>query len=419
MKKILKYAFVALMATTVASCHETDIDLDRVEVPDVTIPSTITGIVTNNKAQVVSGAVVTLQGVEGKIATTDANGFYTISGVNTGTYVVEISAPGYYNWTGTAVVPKQDKNGAYNYSCNAICSAMLSAVIPPVIAPITVEEGGQGTITTQGAQWTDENGKKQDNSLAATEISVEFAPGAVPENTTVSITPIFNETDVLSRVNTATASHMLIGVKVTCSDPNLVLNTDYKVKFKVDESMNHSTVETKVVGTDGYNSTINYTIENGYIVITTRDFAAFGIFATLTETENNQSEPLTFVPNNDHVVLYNNLFGASDMAIGAVDYYCNYGLKMNQVGADQFEALIVEYIARNHGIYYKYQTVAYPLNIVLPVGTAMKLSGNQNNKLIQVTPKSRAARTLSATSFGNIQMVNFAYNRQHDGGSSN
>lgn len=417
MNKILKYAFVALMATSLASCHDTDIDLDRVDAPQVKGENSISGVVTDNKAIMLSGATVS---VAGKTATTDANGYYTIANVEAGVYTVEISAPGYYKWTGEVVIPTKTSQYVYNYSYNVFCCAMLNTQIKPVVAPITVEDGGKGTITTEGMSWTDENGNKQQNKLAETEIVAEFEPGVVPENTTVSIAPIFNTSDVLTSRAATSGSQMLIGANVTCSNPDITLNKDFNVKFKADGSMDFTSIEVKAYE-EGVWSNVEATIENGYIVIPTRKFTAFGLFANLAVAEGSKGEAVTFVNGNKDVALFNNLFGTSDLVVKDVEYYVGMGTKMDQAGSNQFEALIVEYIARNYGNYYKRQTATFAANVTLPMGTALKVTGTQSMKTINVTPKavSRAAKTLTASTYGTVTMRNFTYNRQHDGGSSN
>ena len=78
-------------------------------------------------------------------------------------------------------------------------------------------------------------------------------------------------------------------------------------------------------------------------------------------------------------------------------------------------ALLIEKIAYHYGIIYQELEGIYPLNIRLPVGTRLTVSGTQN---VTDVYANYDKWSVNSTYFGETVIVVKTMNRQHNGGSN-
>lgn len=77
-------------------------------------------------------------------------------------------------------------------------------------------------------------------------------------------------------------------------------------------------------------------------------------------------------------------------------------------------ALLVEKLAQRFGATVSTLSGSYPLNVTLPVGTALTVSGTQSKQSVSV---SAMGKSVSGTHYGTVTVVASTYNRQHNGGT--
>ncbi|NOY50316.1 MAG: T9SS type A sorting domain-containing protein [Chlorobi bacterium] len=113
---------------------------------------TLTGTVSDNSSNVVSGATVQITG--GSSTTTNASGVYTITGIAPSTYTVVASKTGYASSTQTGVVINPDASTTQNFTINS--AGTLSGTVTDGTnggtedGVLVTVSGGNGSATTAG-----------------------------------------------------------------------------------------------------------------------------------------------------------------------------------------------------------------------------------------------------------------------------
>lgn len=389
MRKFLFMGAIALLGLSVASCHSDDPNYDDVQPPVVeTAPNTLSGIVTTMQGQPISGATVI---AGNKTATTDANGVYEISDITAGTYAMKATATGMLPQEAELVVADLKTTQHLSWSV-----ALAKDVVEEV--NVTVEDGGNGSVESEAIEGNDKGEIK---------ITVDVPANTVPEDTKISIAPIYTEESALiSRAESrATSEKMLIGADVTCSDPNLTLTNPINVSFAVDETVTAS-VETRQY-VNGQWVTVDYTTDNNGVVVSTKNFGPIGLFFSVSISETNGSDPITLNPEE-----WNNLYGDRDIMATVATFSYKIGSEYNTRGANSLEALLIERLASIVGPTYKEVQGEYPVNTNVPIGTAIRLTGNQAKTTVTVTSRNRS---VSGTKYGTVSVTAGSYNRQHNG----
>ena len=76
---------------------------------------------------------------------------------------------------------------------------------------------------------------------------------------------------------------------------------------------------------------------------------------------------------------------------------------------------LIEIVARAAGAGVTTATGTYPINVTLPVGTAMNISGQQE---VTTLTASALNRKVSGKQYGTVYVVTKTWNRNHTGGSN-
>lgn len=391
-KKGALMLLVVSLAVGMANCSDDDPDYENVTPPEVAVaPNTLTGVITSISGDAVSGATVTLGSATAK---SDANGIYLFDDVKAGTYQIKAEADGKLAQEGEVTVTADGK------SQNLVWNAVLANDVKVEVAVSATEE--------TKAEVTNETTK--DNKTAEVKIEAAIPAGAVEaaegEEVKIEIAPIY---DAGSIVKTRAAENtMMVGATLACSKKDAVLAKSIDLGFNVDEEMAAS-VEAKQYK-NGQWVTVESRIEGGRVIIAAHEFSSYGLFLGVSFTASSGSEAVSFVQNK-----WDNLYGSSDMSVGTASYSYKVGTEISTRGTAKLTALLVEKLAQRYGAKVSTVTGSYPLNVTLPVGTMLTLSGTQSKQTVTV---GAAGKSVSGTTYGTVTVVATTANRQHTGGGN-
>lgn len=102
------------------------------------------------------------------------------------------------------------------------------------------------------------------------------------------------------------------------------------------------------------------------------------------------------------------------MFVASSSYTYKIGTDISSTGTNKITAYLIEIVARAAGAGVTTATGTYPIDVTLPVGTAMNISGQQ--KVTAVTA-SALGRSVSGKQYSTVSVVTKTWNRQHTGGS--
>ena len=134
------------------------------------------------------------------------------------------------------------------------------------------------------------------------------------------------------------------------------------------------------------------------------------MFLGVSFSVSDGGEAISFEQNE-----WNNLYGAKDIQVGSVGYTYKTGTEITTKGTSVLTALLVEKLAQEFGATVSTVEGNYPLNVTLPVGTALTVSGTQSKQGVSA---SAMGKTVSGTHYGTVTVVASTYNRQHNGGTN-
>ena len=391
MKTNIFFIGVALtLSFVLTACNKDDPDYSSVTPPTVEVqPNTLSGVITNIQGQAISDAIITLGD---KSVTTNTEGVYQITNVVAGTYTIKASAKGMIASESSITVEKS------NHTQNLVWSVSLNKETLENIN-VTADEGGTGSVKSEALAGNDK---------AEILIAVDFADKTVPENTTVSLSPIYAETSsLITRSSRESDSKMLIGANVACSNSDITLTKPFDISFEVDETITESVEAKRYI--NGTWEPVEHRVENGNVIISTTEFGTFGLFFPLKISYSTSSESLSFEPSS-----WDNLNGSNDIQAKESVYSYKVGGEYQVKGANSLEALLIERVASIVGPTYKTISATYPLNVTLPIGTALAIRGKQKTTKVTVASRNHSA---SGIQYGTITVEVFTYNREHNGGA--
>ena len=356
---------IAGLTMGVAGCSDDDPDYDNVTPPVVEVASnTLTGVITSLNGEGISGAKVSLG--EGNSATTDANGVYLFKDVKAGTYQLKAEAEGKLSQTGTLTVADVKK------SQNLVWNAALASDVKKEVS-VSADAPSEGKVETETLKGNEE---------AKVEVKAEIAAGAVEADEAgevkVVISPLYREEDVMARAARATDETMLVGAVLSCNKEGASLKKAIELGFELD-----SELAGKVD-------------------------ASYGLFLGVEFSEKKSTEVVAFEQSK-----WDNLYGSKDMSVVEAAYIYKTGTEISTEGTSKLTALLVEKLAQRFGATAVTVSGSYPINVTLPVGTMLEISGVQEEWSVSASALGKSA---SGTRYGIVTVAVVTSNRQHTGG---
>lgn len=404
MKKFKEYGVYALLGMTltlgVTSCGSDDPKYDDVEPPVVVVKNSISGMVTAMSGEAIQGATVTM---DTQTVTTGSDGTFTFEDVAVGTHTLTAAAEGKVSKTGEVTIAATD-------NMNHIWNVSLSSEETVIKMTVSEETGSEDNTATETLE---------DNTVAKVEVQVEAPAGAVEDTEAeIIVTPTYSADEAVTTRGIAPAfatraddnGVYFMGTNVTCSKTGVQLKKPLTMKFNVDKDMQDYLTAMKYK--DGKWQTINFERdqENSTVTISVDEFASYAFYCSATvRSAASSSESITFTQNT-----WDNRYGSSAVTVDKATYTYKVGTDIKGQ-SNKVLGYLVEILARATGAGLKTVTGTHTLNVTLPIGTAMSISGTQAVTTYTATVKDKS---VSAKQYGSVSMTTKTWNRQHTGGSN-
>ncbi|WP_287642209.1 carboxypeptidase-like regulatory domain-containing protein [Bacteroides sp.] len=393
MKKFMNFGVLALlgMALTfgMTSCSDDDPDYSNVTPPTVELAkANISGMVTTIGGKPIEGAIVSaLMGSDMLTAMTDANGEYKLEGVKNGTYTMQAIADGKQTMSGSVTVADGETAAWNTRLSNEATTVSVSQTEETSVEVVTetLENNEEAQVTT-----------------------VTVVPAAaVEEGEEIIVTPVYS-TDYVATKAATTKDFMLMGINISCNNPNAVLKAPIKLTFDLTDDVIAQIKPMKEVNGSWVEAEV--TEEGEKVVFTVDAFTTYSLFINATLNQNASTEAISFAQAE-----YDNLYGASEMSVGTATYTYKMGSEIGQ-HSNLLGAYLAEILAQQMaGSTVKTVNGSYEINVTLPIGTALTLSGKQ---AVETTSIAAGSTTVSGKSYGKVSVTANTYNRQHNGGTN-
>lgn len=399
-----KFGVLALLGLAltfgVTSCSDDDPDYSNVTPPTVAVTHSISGRVTGIDGEGLSATV----SMNGTSTTTASDGTFVFENVAAGTYTLTASASGKESKETTVTVSDGDSN-------NPVWNVALGNTGKSFIADAEGSAGGSVTSETL-----------KGNEEGSIEVTMTAPEDAVDAGAEIIVTPIYfteeaeqvtgrsSGTKAVRAVSTrATGSAFLIGTRVSCSDGSAAPRNPITLEYDVDSEMAATITAQKYV--NGQWVDADYTVgADGKVTVVADLFTSYSLLCTAIITSSTTSEALSFTPNE-----WDNLYGSGDMSVSSASYSYKIGTEITSSGTSKITSYLIEIVARAAGAGVTTATGTYPINVTLPVGTAMNISGQQE---VTTFTASALNRNVSGKQYGTVYVVTKTWNRNHTGGSN-
>lgn len=268
---------------------------------------------------------------------------------------------------------------------------------------VSAEEASEGKVETEHLKGNDE---------AKVEVKAKIAAGAVEADTEeevkVVISPLYKKEDVVARAARATDETMLVGASLSCNLEGVSLKKAIDLGFELDSEL-ASKVEAKQYK-NGEWVKVDSRIEDGRVIVVATEFASYGLFLGVEFSEQKSTEAVSFTQGK-----WDNLYGSKDMSVGEAAYTYKAGTEITTKGTSKLTALLVEKLAQRFGATVATVNGSYPINVTLPIGTMLEISGVQTKWSVSASAFGKSA---SGTRYGNVTVAVVTSNRQHTGGGN-
>ena len=386
-----KSLLLVAMTVMAASCHHHD-DVGPVTPPDVNpAPNKLIGYVTDINGSPIQGATVTLENIN---ATTGTNGYYEIDNVNPGMYEVSASADGMLPVVETITLSSAQITQYYQWNASLYQDTSVDF-------DYIYNEGGEAETVTASMKL---------NTLAQIPIEVAIVAEEISEDAELTLTPIYSEYAPMDvRAAVPDGNHMLVGCVLSTDNPNAEILKPIAVYFDLG-TVNNTAYQAKVYRNGEWVATES-TIEGDNVAVYISQFGPFGLFADITVTESTSYDNLAFSQS-----MWDNTGGASNMNVGEASFTYMTGSEFTGTATNPFQALLKEYLARElSALTSTSVTGSYPINITLPMGTFLRISGTQEKKNITVSNNNQSS---GAVTYGTLSFTVTTANQDHQGGGN-
>ena len=384
------YAFLGVaLATSFTGCSDDDPDYSNVTPPTVEVAHSISGRVTGMDG---NGLAATVS-MNGNSIQTATDGTFLFENVATGSYTLTAEADG-----------KQSKETTVTVTASGSgANVVWNVALPNVGTTVTINMEGETETSVASETITG-------NEQGSVTVDVAVPENALPQGSSITITPIYSideATNMTKATTRATETVMLIGTNVECSDPNATLQEPISLTYGVDAEMAQAITVQKYVNVQWVDA--EYSVEGNQVVVFADQFTSYTLLLGAEVTSSTGTEALSFDQD-----VWDNLYGANEMTVGSASFTYHIGTEISSMGTNKITAYLIEILARIAGASVTTATGSYPLNVTLPIGTALRLSGAQQVTTLTV---SALNRSVSGKQYGDIAVTATTYNRSHNGGS--
>lgn len=382
---------VAGLAIGVASCSDDDPDYSNVTPPTVAVTHSISGRVTGLDGEGISATV----SMNGASTATKADGTFVFENVAAGTYTLKAEASGKESKEASVTVSDGESN-------NPVWNVTLSNKGTEITA--NADGSANGGITSETLKG---------NEAGEIEMTLTAPAGAVEAGTQIIVTPIYSKEEaelptLRSAGTRAVGNTLLIGTRVSGSSASAILQQPVTLEYDVDPDIAASITAQKYV--NGQWVDAEYTVgADGKVTVTADQFTSYSLLCNATISSSKTSEAVSFSPDS-----WDNLYGSGDMAVSSASYSYKIGTDISSSGTNKITAYLIEIVARAAGAGVTEATGTYPINVTLPVGTAMSISGQQE---VTTLTASALGRSVSGRQYGTVSVITRSWNRQHTGGT--
>ena len=366
-----------------ASCSDDDPN-ENVVPPEVVVTHNISGRITAISGDGIT-ATVSLNGTS---KSTAADGTFVFEGVTTGSHAIKAEASGKVAQEATVLVDEAD-------NMNPVWNASLSNEG----VTITVNEDGSATGEADSETL-------KGNEEAEVKMTLTAPAEAVPADVQIIATPVYTADGAAA--TKAGASLFLIGTNLKCSDASVELLKPITLEYDIDPEMAKIVTAKKYVD-NKWVEVSDCKVNNGKVSVTADVFASYALVFDASLSSSASSEAISFTTDT-----WDNLYGSSSVSVTSATFSYKLGTEIN-TSKDKFTAYLVEIVARMAGAGSTTVTGTYPLNVTLPVGTAMSISGKQ---AVTTITASAAGKSASGKQYGGVSIYTNTWNRQHTGGGS-
>lgn len=390
LKTVFKSAFLAV-AVIMTSCHHKD-DIGPAVPPTVEpAPNKVMGYVTDVAGKALAGVEITMNDIN---VTTGSDGYYEFDDVAPGNYDIQASATGMLTTADSFTL--ESSNVTQYYIWNVSLYADMS-----VEMDYMYNEGAEAETVTQALPY---------NQMGEIEIDITVKAEDISEDTHLKLTPIYNENSILlTRNSIESGEHMLVGCVLTASNPNAKIENPIEIYFNVG-SDNYSAFKAKTFENGNWVDTESR-LEGEDIVVSLTDLGGVALFSNLTVTQSKQTENLQFVQS-----YWDNTGGASGMNVDEASFTYKSGAEFESTPENHYQALILEYVARTLGsVNTTQKTGYYPIDVVLPIGTFLKISGKQEKNIITVSGQNTSMNVIN---YGTCSFEVITASQEHSGGGN-
>ena len=391
MMKLGKSEVLALLATaltfSVVSCKDDDPDYDHVTPPVVTVTYSISGRVTDMGGDAISSATVSLDGKSS--VKTGADGTFLFEDVAKGTYTLKAEADGKVSKEASVTVSEASGSPVWNVSLSKVGTAF-------VVKAGDSASGDAKSETLKG------------NETAEIDMTVTAPADVVEEGVQIIVTPTYSASDAETVTKASEEKTFLIGTNISCSNASAKLNGTMTIDYDIDEAVAKTVVAQKFSG--GKWVEVGHTVDGNKVTVTVDEFASYSLFCTAVLSTSASSEAVSFDTDS-----WDNLYGSKDITIGNAEFTYKIGTDIPVSKTDKITAYLTEIVARAAGAGVTTAKGSYPVNVTLPVGTAMRISGKQ---AVTTYTASALGYKASGKQYGAVTVVTSSWNRQHTGGGS-
>ena len=391
MKRVMKWGAWMLMGglltLALPGCGDDPSYEDVVpDAPTVTITTHgVSGVVTAMSGDPISGATVTAAAAgQSFSATTGADGTYVIHDVTvTGTITVTAAAEGKQESAVDVSIPSDGKahQAAANFMlANAAKSVKLTGEDQVIIVEVETSKVVM-----------------EDSTLFVMNVPAAAAEGEF------ELAPIYpGDANAALRAQEPTT---LVGLSVTGKGEHSKIGKAFPTSCNVGKEIAN---QCKVMANKGNGlQEIPFAVEEDHVVFDVDEFGLYYVIGDVEVSVSSSSIPIAVSGNFD------NLHGASDLTVGSIAYTYWVGGELDAPKGKAAAMLHGVLQGRVNSSTVQERTGSYPLDLVLPVGTAASVSGTQTVAVITV---SGFGLSLSAKVYGGVSITVSTYNRNHSGG---